>query len=143
MQRILVVANLTLGGEQLAATLTDRIAAGATAVHVVVPAAAEPSAWFKDEQAQIPHARARLDMALRRFGELGAEVTGEIGDERPVEAVGDALRAAAQPFDEVILSTLPQGPSRWLRMDVVSRVTRAITPIPVTHVVGAYEPATA
>ncbi len=35
-------------------------------------------------------------------------------------AIGDALRD--QLFDEIILSTLPPGLSRWLKMDLPSRV---------------------
>lgn len=40
-----------------------------------------------------------------------------------------------QPFDEVILSTLPPGVSRWLKQDLPHRLERHFD-IPVTHVIG-------
>ena len=77
-------------------------------------------------------AKERLDDALRRLGSLGAEsVTGEVGDERPLDAIRDAVRESN--YDEIVLSTLPPGISRWLRMDLPHRVERSFD-IPVVHV---------
>jgi hypothetical protein len=58
-----------------------------------------------------------------------------------MEAIGAALREHC-PFDENILSTLPPGRSRWLRLDLPSRVRSAFG-MPVTHVIGQLEPAAA
>src|SRR5438874_2419927 len=82
-------------------------------------------------------ARTRLDHALDRFRALGAEADGEVGDGRPLEAVRDALREGG--YDEVILSTLPPGLSRWLKLDLPTRVAKAFG-LPVTHVVADAEP---
>ena len=139
MRRYLVVANRTLGGEHLLDALRQRTAQGECAVHVVVPASHPSSAW-SDEQVAVA-ARAKLEEALARFRELGVEVTGEVGDASPVRAVGDVL-LGDQAFDEIILSTLPPGPSRWLKQDVIHRLERSVD-VPVTHVVAAAEPATA
>jgi hypothetical protein len=49
-----------------------------------------------------------------------------------VFAIDDALRRHA--VDEIIISTLPPGLSRWLRQDLVHRVTRRFD-LPVRHVV--------
>lgn len=133
MRRYLVVANLTLGGEHLLRLLRERVAQGPCAFHVLVPASADPHVWTHDEASDYQLAARRLDEALERFEELHAEVTGEVGDHRPVDAVLDALRHGH--FDEVVLSTLPAGASRWLRMDLVNRVRRAVD-VPVTHVVA-------
>jgi GABA permease len=76
---------------------------------------------------------------MARFRELGAEVDGEVGAPSPVEAIGDAIRAVGR-FDEIILSTLPPGPSRWLRLDLPHRVERAYN-LPVTHLVADPQPA--
>jgi len=58
----------------------------------------------------------------------------------PVNAVEDAVRdnenAGRPPFDQVIVSTLPHGPSRWLRLDVVSRLRKQVR-LPVVHVEAA------
>ncbi len=132
MARILVVANQTLGGQQLLALLQDRAEAGGE-LHVLVPASPDPAAWRShDHHSDHAAARARLDRAERAFAALGFQVTGEIGDASPVEAVGDVLRERGG-FDEIVISTLPSGPSRWLRMDVVSRIERAHG-VAVTHV---------
>lgn len=136
MAKILVVANRTLGGDHLLDVLRERIKAGECSIHVVVPAGPAPEEWLHSEEGDHAAAQARLDDALERFGQLGCEVTGEVGDERPVDAVGDVLRR--DPFDEVIVSTFPAGISRWLRADLVSRIERSVG-IPVTHVVAAEE----
>ena len=80
----------------------------------------------------------RLNAALTSLGELGADATGEVGDSSPLRAIADVL--LREPFDEIILSTLPPGPSRWLRQDVVHRVRRTFA-VPCTHLVADVEPA--
>jgi hypothetical protein len=50
----------------------------------------------------------------------GSEVTGMIGSHDPLAAVEDALNL--QGFDEVIVSTLAVRASRWLHMDLPSKV---------------------
>jgi hypothetical protein len=140
MARYLVVANVTLGGDHLLSMLRERAAEGDCHVHLLVPAAPDPASWrphaHEDDAAR---ARRRLERGLERFGALGCEVSGEVGDARPVDAVGDVLRRE-EPFDEIIVSTLPPGPSRWLRMDVPRRIERALGVV-VTHVVAEPEPA--
>ncbi len=138
MRHYLVVANQTLGGEHLMGKVRECLAAGPSTFHVVVPATPprEHFTWAEGEARAV--AQDRLTRALDRFRELGAEAGGEVGDADPVQAIGDALRAGH--FDEIILSTLPQGPSRWLRRDEPHRVTAAFS-LPVTHVIG--EPETA
>jgi hypothetical protein len=136
MPRYLVVANLTLGGDALREVLEKRVADGGARFHVLVPASPAATGWAThDEASDVAAARQRLDEALRRLRELGAdEVTGQVGPARPVDVIGDVIRANADdPFDEIVLSTLPAGPSRWLAMDLPSRVARA-HPIPLTHV---------
>ncbi len=141
MAHILVVANQTLGGEQLLETLTERLKQpGEHTVTVVVPTAAAGSgAWSHTHEEDLRAAQARLDAAIKRFSQLGVPVAGEIGDARPVDATLDALRDHPD-IDEIILSTLPPAVSRWLRLDVVSRLERAVR-VPLTHVIGAPEAA--
>lgn len=133
MRRFLVVANRTLAGDHLMELIRSRTSDGPCRFHVVVPATPDPSSWTYDEGSAHLLARDRLDTALERIGELDVEVTGEIGDELPFEATLDVLRR--EEFDEIILSTLPPGVSKWLGMGVVSRLERA-TDIPVEHVVA-------
>jgi hypothetical protein len=134
MRRYLVVANRTLGGQHLLDAVRQRMQDGECTFHVIVPASHPSSAWSEGQV--IAMAQERLDDALARFGELGATATGEVGDASPVRAIGDVL--LRDPIDEVILSTLPPGPSRWLRQDVVHRVQRNYE-IPVVHIVAQPE----
>jgi hypothetical protein len=130
--RYLVVANQTLGGDALIARLGEATAEQPCEIHVLVPASADPTTAFHDHDADRRLARARLADALERFGSLRATVTGEVGDHRPVDAVGDVLRRGER-FDRIIVSTLPAGVSRWVRLDAISRIERAVD-VPVEHV---------
>ncbi len=133
MRRYLVVANQTLGGRALAALISERARAEPCAFHVVVPAT-HPSAtsvWTEGEARAI--AQERLLVMLAWFMENGWDATGEVGDQQAMQAIGDVL--IAQPFDEIILSTLAPGASRWLRQDLPSRARRAFG-IPVTQIEG-------
>ena len=134
MRRYLVVANRTLGGPHLLDAVRQRMQEGECTFHVVVPASHPSSAWSEGQVKAM--AKERLDDALARFAEIGATATGEVGDASPVRAIGDVL--LREPIDEVILSTLPPGPSRWLRQDVVHRVQRNYE-IPVVHIVAQPE----
>jgi GABA permease len=133
VHKYLVVANQTLSGEHLVNEVRARLSSGRCQFHVLVPAThpTEHALWTEGEAEAI--ARGNLAQALEIFRKLGAQATGEIGDEQPLTAIRDVLRD--QEFDEIILSTLPAGISRWLGQDLVSRVERSFA-IPVTHVVG-------
>lgn len=131
MKDYLVVANQTLGGDHLIAELQRRITEGPCRLHIVVPANVRGEGWTRSEAEAHMTASERLAEAIERFSALGAEVDGQVGDERPLDAMRDALRAT--PCDEIILSTLPRGASRWLGMDLVSRAVRTFS-VPVTHV---------
>jgi hypothetical protein len=136
VDRYLVVANRTLGGEHLLDEVRRRLGAGPCRFHVVVPVThvSEHGSWNQGHSRT--EAQLRLDAALDRFRELGVEATGQLGDPSPVLAIGDALRT--QEFDGIILSTLPSGASRWLKLDLPHRVARDFS-LPVTHVVAEAE----
>jgi hypothetical protein len=140
MRSYLIVANLTLGGDALWEEVRARMREGPCRFHVLAPAAHDPLAGSWTEDQARGEAAERLDRALARLRELGAEATGEVGDIRAIDATLDALGAST--YDEVIISTLPPNLSRWLRLDLVSRLRRAVD-IPVTHVIGQAEHAEA
>jgi hypothetical protein len=60
------------------------------------------------------------------------DVRAEVGDPDPNMAIEDALRMF--PADEIVISTLPPGESKWLEHDVVERTRREVD-LPMTHVV--------
>ena len=171
MRRCLVVANQTLGGDELLACVRERMRAGPCHFHVLVPAtpadqldpdsipesvkvASAPPPADPDrlharteledeiEEIHVDHpgedlgralARAHLREALARLRELDADAAGEVGVADPLEAIGVVLHRLE--FDEVILSTLPERRSRWLAMDLPSRIQRTYK-LPVTRVTG-------
>jgi GABA permease len=137
MRRYLVVANQTLCGEHLVEEVRRRIRAEPCSFHVVVPASAPADRFTWVEEEAYAVAAERLHRALRRFREIGAEAHGEVGDPRPLEAIRDVL--LREPFDAIIVSTLPPGPSRWLKLDLPNRVA-ATFGLPVTHLIGEAEP---
>jgi hypothetical protein len=135
MHRYLVVANQTLGGEPLLTRIRQLARAGPCAFFVIVPATPpQDHAWTEGEAKAI--AQRRLDAALERFRALGGgvEIAGDVGDASPMLAIEDAIRERG-PFDGIVLSTLPPGVSRWLKLDLPHRV-EGVFGLPVFHVVG-------
>jgi nucleotide-binding universal stress UspA family protein len=131
MRSYLIVANQTLTSRSLSDAITARLADGPVRTHVVVPLSPVGGRLTWDEQESHAVAQSRLDEVLMRLREMGAEADGEVGDRDPVMAVKDALRG--REIDEVIVSTLPKGLSRWLGEDVPSRL-RDSCPVPVVVV---------
>jgi hypothetical protein len=137
MRSYLIVANQTLTSRSLTDAIKARLADGPARTHVVVPLSPVGGrlTWDEDESRSV--AQTRLDEVVGRLREMGAEADGEVGDRDPVMAVRDALRG--REVDEIIISTLPKGMSRWLGEDVPSRLRDAV-PVTVT-VVTQEEPA--
>jgi hypothetical protein len=132
-RRILVIANETVGGEELR-TLLERKAEGvAEEMLLVCPALnSRVRTWTSDEDPARAEAQSRLDASLARLGEAGVSVRGEIGDGDPLQALEDALREF--PADEIVVSTHPPGRSHWLEQGVVEQARHRYD-VPVTHVV--------
>jgi GABA permease len=151
MRRHLIVANQTLAADELTQAVRDRLEAGPCEFWVVVPATPltdlapgfvpTMGGWPVSVPAPAEEsrkvARARLDAALQRLREAGANVDGEVGDPDPMRAIEHTF--SEREFDEVIVSTLPARVSRWLHQDLPSRVERRFH-VPVAHV-AAGQPA--
>jgi hypothetical protein len=131
MTTTLVVANKTLPGEELADAIRERIAEGERTFHVVVPLTPVSHGVLVDESESAEAARGRLAAFIEALKDQGAEADGEVGDSDPIQAVRDCVRTL--DVEEVILSTLPSGASRWLRADVPSRLARAVD-VPITTI---------
>ena len=130
MKRILIVANQTLCEQHLLDEVHRRRAQGPVQLHLVVPAS-HPTGQWTDGSVRAA-ARRRLDESLDTLAVAGIVASGEVSDANPVVAVSDVLRA--RRFDEIIVSTLPVGRSRWLAQGTVKRLSRF--GLPVTHVVA-------
>ena len=120
---VLVVANVTAASDDLLAALRERSEKGPAEFTLLMPATAGGSA----------SARRELERALERMRDAGLEVRGSVGDPDPVVAVHEAWDP--RRFDEVVVSTLPTGASRWLQIDLPHRIER-MTDVPVRHVVS-------
>jgi hypothetical protein len=131
MRSYMVVGNQTLDSPELAEAIRDRMTAEPSTFYLVVPATPIPHGFTWDEDEARTAATERLKATVDRLRASGATVSGEIGSANPIQAVQDALRR--REVDEVILSTLPPGISRWLGQDVPSRLKGSIH-IPVAVV---------
>ena len=132
-RHILVVANETVGGDELLAILRDKSAGVNEQVLVVCPALNSPvRTWASDEDGARSAAQDRLDASLARLRQDGVQAQGEIGDGDPLQAIEDALRTFGA--DEIVISTHPEGRSNWLERNVVG-AARERFDVPITHVV--------
>jgi hypothetical protein len=138
--RILVVAHKTAATGPLLEAVRSRAERGPAKFHLVVPRQphgmdklANPHDIGSDEaQRVLQHALPELSYAA------GTEVTGAVGDSEPLMAIQDAIHLG--DFDELIISTLPLGVSRWMKLDLVSKA-RGLG-LPVTHVTSEVKSST-
>jgi hypothetical protein len=129
---VLVVAHQTAATPGLLDAVRERAARSPATFHLVVPQQAHGMHKVVDPQdAGADEAQHVLDAALPKLSEAaGHEVTGSIGDAEPLMAIQDAVNLG--DYDEIIISTLPLGISRWLKLDLISKA-RGLG-LPVTHI---------
>jgi hypothetical protein len=123
---VLVVANVTATSDELLAALRARAARDRCAFTLVVPA---PGVGPIGHEA----AEAALATALERMRAEGLEVDGTVGAHDPLAAIDEVWDPTR--FDEVVISTLPTGVSKWLQVDLPHRAER-MTGVQVMHVVS-------
>jgi hypothetical protein len=130
--RILVVANRTADSPELIAALRQQAMRSPTRFTLLVPAVPHGLAWAADMKAGQSEAASRVEAGVARMRMSGLDVdVALIGDPDPLAAACDVL--GGDKFDEVVVSTLPRGVSRWLRLSLPHRLRR-VTDLPVTHV---------
>src|SRR5215510_11388956 len=132
-RRVLVVANETVGGEELMSAIGEIALAARTRFYVVSPALnSRLKTWTSDEDPARAAAQTRLDSTLSRLSSHDVEARGSVGDVDPLVAVEDAVRSFRP--DEIVVSTHPKGRSNWLERGVVDAL-RERYDVRVTHVV--------
>lgn len=140
MRRYLVVAHRTLGGSHLLAHLERLRAEGPCRFTLLVPVEHPNHTWTEGEVTAA--AQDRLRIGLARLDAIGIVADGEIGDASPVYAVSAVLRREGEDaFEQIIVSTLPETVSRWVRMDVPHRIKREHPSVMVVHLVAEREQA--
>jgi hypothetical protein len=134
MERVLVVACRTAADDALLDAVARRAAQSPCEFTLLVPRPCQGLHRVVDpEDHGWREARAVIEMACPLLSEAaGSEVGGLVGSHDPVAAVEDALNLHG--FDEAIVSTLPAHLSRWLRLDLPSKVEGM--GVPVTRVTG-------
>lgn len=132
-RRILVIANETVGGEELLAILRRKAEGVQAHVLVVCPALnSQVRTWASDEDGARAAAQCRLDASLVQLERDGVQAEGAVGDGDPLQAIEDALRTFGA--DEIVISTHPEGRSYWLERNVVGAARDRFN-VPITHVV--------
>jgi hypothetical protein len=122
---VLVVANVTATSDELLATLRERARQGACRFTLLMPRGG-------------PGAEQHLAAALKAMRDGGLEkVDGRIGDPDPIVAAMELWDP--MQFDEIVVSTLPTGMSRWLGLDLPRRLEK-LTSVTVRHVVAQPQP---
>ncbi len=134
---VLVVAHQTAATAPLLDAVRERAQRGPARFHLVVPSRPHGLDKVMDpqEHGEGEARRVLADALPKLTAAAGTKVTGDIGDSEPLLAIEDAINLG--DYDEIIISTLPLGVSRWLKLDLISKV-RALGP-PVTHVLAPSE----
>jgi hypothetical protein len=124
----LVIASKTSSGEELIERLQAKAAKDGDDRHLFIAVVPQ-----QERSGRAPaQARARLAAMLDRLRAAGLLAAGMIGDPDPYTAALNALELFH--VDDVVISTLPNERSGWLRANLIERV-RGATAAPVEHVV--------
>jgi hypothetical protein len=119
---VLIVAHKTAATPKLIDCVRERATRGDCRFTLLVP---RPY-WDPDTD----EAATVLELAIPLLDEAaGSHVEGRVGPSDPYEAVREAVETGA--FDEIIVSTLPQRVSQWLRRDLPHRVEQLGLPTTV------------
>lgn len=127
--RVLVVAHRTASTQPLVRAVRERAERGPSTFTLLVPNAVHGLHRLVDPEDQdTTEAREVIDRALPMLREAaGGEVDAIIGSPDPHIAVEDAVNANG--YDEIIVSTLSPKISRWLRLDLPSKVSGLGLPV--------------
>src|SRR3954466_889414 len=132
--RVLVVANRTAATPALIEAVRERAARGPARFTLLVPNTAHGLHRLVDPEDQgEPEAQTTCELAVPLLEKAaGGPVESMIGDPEPLAAIQDAINVHG--FDELIISTLPQRVSKWLKLDLPSKC--AGLGLPVTTVIA-------
>lgn len=127
--RVLVLANQTVEGTELLDELRSIDRQGHAECFVSVPAnpidtgaAMHEGAVYMWDATTLA-AQERLDRTLEVLHSENLEASGELGNFKPMQALADAV-GSFHP-DRIVICTLPEQESAWLRFDLVGRAREA------------------
>jgi hypothetical protein len=120
----LVAANVTATSPELTRRLKELAGEGPRRFIVVVPQSSV-------EGQAVAEARQRMQKLVGSLREVGIVAAGMIGDPDPYTAIMNAVQFFH--ISEIVVSTLPEGTSKWMADKLVDRV-RGATNRPVEHI---------
>jgi hypothetical protein len=120
--RVLVVAHKTAATPALLEAVRERAQRGPATFTLLVPNSAHGLHVVVDPEDQAEsEAQQVVELAVPLLEDAaGTPVEGIVGDPSPMNAIQDAINLRG--FDEVIISTLPARVSKWLKLDLPSKV---------------------
>ena len=120
--RVLVVAAKTAATPALIEAVRQRAARGPVTFTLLVPNPTHGLHTVVDPEDQdAGEAESIVELAVPLLEDAaGGKVEHLVGDPVPLDAIQDAVNLGN--FDEIILSTLPARVSRWLKLDLPSKV---------------------
>jgi hypothetical protein len=131
--RVLIVANRTAATPALIEAVRRRVGTGPCSFVLLVPQLVAEEAFGESE------ARKTIELAVPLLRDAaGGEVPAVIGCSDAMLAVERVL--VHEHFDEVIVSTLPERVSHWLKRDLPTRIERLGMPVTVVRAQMAREP---
>ena len=142
MGRYLLVAHQTADSAELRSRVVELLHEDPAAEFVLLVPAIPIGllhAVGGESRTAIGVARERAGLARSLLDAVGAHVTAaRIGNADPFVAVAEEVGSGS--YDVVVISTLPPGVSRWLRLDLPARVSRRFPQVRVIHVVSHAPP---
>jgi hypothetical protein len=120
--RVLVVAARTAATPGLMDAVRERASRGPCRFTLLVPNPTHGLHTVVDPEDQgTGEAQSIIELAQPLLEDAaGGEIETMVGDPRPLDAIQDAINLHG--FDEIILSTLPTRVSKWLKLDLPSKV---------------------
>jgi len=127
--RVLVVAHKTAATRPLLDAVRERAAQGPAKFTLLVPNASHGLHKVVDPEDQdASEAQNTIDDALPKLtAAAGSPVEGIVGAPDPAVAIQDAVNLRG--FDEIMVSTLSPKVSRWLKLDLPSKVSNLGLPV--------------
>lgn len=129
-KRVLIVEHHTPVTQALLDAVQERARRGPCAFTLLIPNPAHGLHKVVDPQDQSASpASAEIDRELPtlRQAARGMSVDGMVGDSDPVAAVEDAINLRG--FDEIIVSAPSPRVSRWLKLDLPSKISGMGLPV--------------
>ncbi|MGN6372786.1 MAG: hypothetical protein ACTHM1_07320 [Solirubrobacteraceae bacterium] len=134
LTRVLIVEHHTPITQPLLDAVHERASQGRCAFTLLIPNPAHGLHKVVDPQDQSANpasAEIERELPALRQAASGMPVDGMVGDADPVAAVEDAINLRG--FDEIIVSAPSPRVSRWLKLDLPSKISGMGLPV---HTVG-------